>query len=36
MSAVSLELAASAQSVVFREALYLDTQRWDEWLGLYA
>ena len=22
--------------MLFREALYLDTQRWDEWLSLYA
>jgi 3-phenylpropionate/cinnamic acid dioxygenase small subunit len=36
MSVASLELTACAQSVVFREALYLDTQRWDEWLALYA
>jgi Small subunit of phenylpropionate dioxygenase len=36
MSTLPLELAARAQSVVFREALYLDTQRWDEWLALYA
>lgn len=36
MSVASLELVAAAQSVVFHEALYLDTQRWDDWLALYA
>ena len=35
MSAVSVELMAAAQRVLFREALYLDTQRWDDWLALY-
>lgn len=35
MSAVSVELMAAAQGVLFREALYLDTQRWDDWLALY-
>ena len=35
MSAVSIELMAAAQDVLFREALYLDTQRWDDWLALY-
>jgi 3-phenylpropionate/cinnamic acid dioxygenase small subunit len=36
MSAVSLERMAAAQSVLYREALYLDTRRWDDWLALYA
>jgi 3-phenylpropionate/cinnamic acid dioxygenase small subunit len=27
---------ADAQSLLFREALYLDTRRWDDWLALYA
>jgi len=36
MSTASAELAAAAQSVLFREALYLDSQRWDDWLALYA
>ena len=36
MSAVSPERMAAAQSVLNREALYLDTQRWDDWLALYA
>ena len=36
MSAASLEVVANAQSVLFREALCLDTQRWDDWLALYA
>jgi 3-phenylpropionate/cinnamic acid dioxygenase small subunit len=36
MSAVSLERIAAAQSVLHREALYLDSQRWDDWLALYA
>jgi 3-phenylpropionate/cinnamic acid dioxygenase small subunit len=35
MSAVSVELMAAAQDVLFREAFYLDTQRWDDWLALY-
>ena len=35
MSDVSPTLMAAAQSVLFREALYLDTQRWDDWLALY-
>jgi 3-phenylpropionate/cinnamic acid dioxygenase small subunit len=35
MSAVSLELTMAAHGVLFREALYLDTQRWDDWLALY-
>jgi 3-phenylpropionate/cinnamic acid dioxygenase small subunit len=35
MSAVPVELRAAAQDVLFREALYLDTQRWDDWLALY-
>ncbi len=30
------ELLAEAQELVFREALYLDSQRWDDWLSLYA
>jgi len=34
MSTASAELAAAAQSVLFREALYLDSQRWDDWLAL--
>jgi len=36
MSDVSPEGMAAAQSVLNREALYLDTQRWDDWLALYA
>ena len=36
MSAVAPERMAAAQSVLNREALYLDTQRWDDWLALYA
>ena len=36
MSAVSPERMAATQSVLNREALYLDTQRWDDWLALYA
>jgi 3-phenylpropionate/cinnamic acid dioxygenase small subunit len=35
MSAVSMELVVAAQSVLFREALCLDSQRWDDWLALY-
>ena len=27
---------ATAQDVLFREALYLDLQRWDEWLALFC
>jgi 3-phenylpropionate/cinnamic acid dioxygenase small subunit len=29
------DLAATGAEVLYREALYLDTQRWDEWLALY-
>jgi 3-phenylpropionate/cinnamic acid dioxygenase small subunit len=25
-----------AQDLLFREALYLDSQRWDDWLGLFS
>ena len=35
MSADSLALAAGID-VLNREAMYLDEQRWDEWLGLYT
>jgi 3-phenylpropionate/cinnamic acid dioxygenase small subunit len=35
VSDVSPALMAAAQSVLFREGLYLDTQRWDDWLALY-
>jgi len=35
MSPVSVELMAAAQGVLFREALYLDTQRGDDWLAFY-
>lgn len=35
MSALAVETIAAAQELLFREALYLDTQRWDDWLGLY-
>ncbi len=35
MTAVSMDLMTAAQGVLFREALYLDTQRWDDWLALY-
>lgn len=27
---------AAAEDLLFREALYLDTGRWDDWLALYA
>ena len=27
---------AEGTELIYREALYLDTQRWDEWLALYA
>lgn len=30
------ELLAAAQGVLSREGIYLDEQRWDEWLALYA
>lgn len=30
------DLLAVGSELVYREALYLDTQRWDEWLSLYA
>jgi len=36
MSADCLEHTLAAQAVVFREALFLDSQRWDDWLALYA
>ena len=36
MSTASAELVAAAEAVLFREALYLDSQRWDDWLALYA
>ena len=36
MSVTSSESMAQAQSVLFREALYLDARRWDDWLALYA
>ena len=35
MSAVTADIVAAAQQLLFREALYLDTQRWDDWLALY-
>jgi len=35
MSTVSAELMSAAQDVLSREALYLDTRRWDDWLALY-
>ena len=35
MSAPSVETIAAAHELLFREALYLDTQRWDDWLALY-
>jgi 3-phenylpropionate/cinnamic acid dioxygenase small subunit len=28
-------LSATGAEVLYREALYLDTQRWDEWLAMY-
>ena len=36
MSGVPLDVAFAACSVVAREALLLDAQRWDDWLALYA
>jgi 3-phenylpropionate/cinnamic acid dioxygenase small subunit len=33
---VPIELAFAASSVVAREALLLDAQRWDDWLALYT
>ena len=35
MSALSVETIAAAQELLFREALCLDTRRWDDWLALY-
>ncbi|WP_226015899.1 aromatic-ring-hydroxylating dioxygenase subunit beta [Novosphingobium sp. FKTRR1] len=33
---MSLSLTrAAAEDLLYREALYLDTRRWDEWLALY-
>ncbi len=29
------DLAAIGAEILYREALYLDTQRWDDWLALY-
>ncbi len=29
-------LRGAACDLLYREALFLDTQRWDEWLGLYT
>jgi 3-phenylpropionate/cinnamic acid dioxygenase small subunit len=34
--AMSSNAIAIATEVLFREALYLDTQRWDEWTGLFT
>lgn len=32
----SPDLVAAAHDVLAREALYLDTQRWDDWLALFT
>jgi 3-phenylpropionate/cinnamic acid dioxygenase small subunit len=36
MSAATSSLLEEARNVVFRESMYLDQQRWDEWLALYT
>jgi len=33
--AAARELLAAGSEMLYREALYLDTQRWDEWLELF-
>jgi 3-phenylpropionate/cinnamic acid dioxygenase small subunit len=36
MTAATHSLLEEARNVIFRESMYLDQQRWDEWLALYA
>jgi len=36
MNAVDLQTRLAAQEVLHQEALFLDAQRWDDWLALYT
>ena len=36
MSTLDLQLRHEAQEVLHREAMYLDAQRWDDWLALFT
>jgi len=36
MTSLSLQTIHEVQTTLFQEALHLDAQRWDEWLGLFT
>ena len=36
MTSLSLQTIHEVQTTLYQEALHLDAQRWDEWLGLFT